>query len=360
MQQTAKTLPIYRQIEEYVKTLIEQNQHNPDYKLPSENQLASKFNASRITVQKALNNLQDAGIIYRMQGKGTFINLNKNKLDSTSMKTVYLLLPDIERRYSREVIKGAHEFLHENDINLSIAMTNNEPNLEKKKIELAINQHCLGIILFPVVHLTYHEALLKLALANYPLVLVGHKLPGLNFSSIHCDYYQQIYDTVTDLIKKGHKHIGYISEISKNNTTFQDRIRGYKDCLIAHFGLQAVQHIELDFYPEGSQAVNRQEIKHTIENFLDKNSKITALITTNLALEYMLEYIDIHPEKKNLLISLIDEPEYVGLTRNRNVMIINQDPKTIGRNAAEQLLDQIQNGAGPKEIITNYHLDMSL
>ena len=97
MQQTAKTLPIYRQIEEYVKTLIEQNQHNPDNKLPSENQLASKFNASRITVQKALNNLQDAGIIYRMQGKGTFINLNKNKLDSTSMKTVYLLLPDIER-----------------------------------------------------------------------------------------------------------------------------------------------------------------------------------------------------------------------------------------------------------------------
>ena len=41
-------------------------------------------------------------------------------------------------------------------------------------------------------------------------------------------------------------------------------------------------------------------------------------------------------------------------------MIINQDPKTIGRNAAEQLFDQIQNGAGPKEIITNYHLDMSL
>lgn len=238
-------------------------------------------------------------------------------------------------------------------------MTNNEPNLKKKKIELAINQHCLGIILFPVVHLTYHEALLKLALANYPLVLVGHKLPGLNFSSIHY-YYQQIYDTVTDLIKKGHKHIRYISEISKNNTTFQYRIRGYKDCLIAHFGLQAVQHIELDFYPEESQAVNRQEIKHTIENFLNKNSKITALITTNLALEYMLEYIDIHPEKKNLLISLIDEPEYVGHTRNRNAMINNQDSKTIGRNVAQQLLDQIQNGAGPKEIMTNYHLDMSL
>lgn len=70
MQQTVKTLPIYRQIEEFVKTLIEQNQHNPDYKLPSENQLASKFNASRITVKKALNNLQDAGIIYRMQEKG--------------------------------------------------------------------------------------------------------------------------------------------------------------------------------------------------------------------------------------------------------------------------------------------------
>ena len=74
----------------------------------------------------------------------------------------------------------------------------------------------------------------------------------------------------------------------------------------------------------------------------------------------MLEYIDIHPEKKNILISLIDEPEYVGHTRNRNAMINNQDPKTISRNAAQQLMAQIQNGAAPKEIITNYHLDMSL
>lgn len=40
--------------------------------LPSENQLSKEFGVSRITIRHALDQLEDKGLIYRKQGKGSF------------------------------------------------------------------------------------------------------------------------------------------------------------------------------------------------------------------------------------------------------------------------------------------------
>jgi GntR family transcriptional regulator len=42
-------------------------------RLPSENQLAAKFKVSRMTARKALSKLESAGLVERIQGKGTFV-----------------------------------------------------------------------------------------------------------------------------------------------------------------------------------------------------------------------------------------------------------------------------------------------
>ena len=66
--------PLYMSMRKYLLELIENNKHTPDFKLPSENQLALKFNASRITAKNAILSLEKDGLIYRKQGKGTFIS----------------------------------------------------------------------------------------------------------------------------------------------------------------------------------------------------------------------------------------------------------------------------------------------
>lgn len=76
-------------------------------------------------------------------------------------------------------------------------------------------------------------------------------------------------------------------------------------------------------------------------------------------MESILEYINDHPQKKNMQIIVIDEPEYPGIIRNQKVAVINQMPKKIGRIAAEQLLDQIMNNAAPKKITTEYYLNFN-
>ena len=46
----------------------------PHDKLPAERELANQFDISRLTVRAALDELENSGIIYRVQGAGTFVS----------------------------------------------------------------------------------------------------------------------------------------------------------------------------------------------------------------------------------------------------------------------------------------------
>lgn len=58
---------------------INKDEFAPDYKLPSENELIKAYHVSRITVRRALDELESQKYIFRKQGKGTFVN--RNRLD---------------------------------------------------------------------------------------------------------------------------------------------------------------------------------------------------------------------------------------------------------------------------------------
>jgi len=45
--------------------------------LPSERELCDQFNVSRTTIRRALSDLEAKGWIYRIKGKGAFVNINK-------------------------------------------------------------------------------------------------------------------------------------------------------------------------------------------------------------------------------------------------------------------------------------------
>lgn len=46
----------------------------PHVKLPTERELADEFEISRLTVRRALDQLENDGIVYRVQGAGTFVS----------------------------------------------------------------------------------------------------------------------------------------------------------------------------------------------------------------------------------------------------------------------------------------------
>ena len=65
--------PMYMRIQQYIRTQIESGAWQPDAPVPTEAELMEKFNVSRITVTTALRELVKEGLIYRIQGKGTYV-----------------------------------------------------------------------------------------------------------------------------------------------------------------------------------------------------------------------------------------------------------------------------------------------
>ena len=47
---------------------------SPHSKLPTERELADEFDISRLTVRRALDQLENDGVVYRVQGAGTFVS----------------------------------------------------------------------------------------------------------------------------------------------------------------------------------------------------------------------------------------------------------------------------------------------
>ncbi|MCL4351530.1 MAG: GntR family transcriptional regulator, partial [Firmicutes bacterium] len=68
-----KTIPMFQQIERELAEEIQRNIYRPGDRLPSENDLARRFNVHRLTVRKALGRLQERDLVVRYQGKGTYI-----------------------------------------------------------------------------------------------------------------------------------------------------------------------------------------------------------------------------------------------------------------------------------------------
>jgi len=66
-------IPLYYQLEEHIKGLIENGELSPGDALPPEREYAEKYQISRMTVRQAFTQLVNEGYLYRLQGKGTFV-----------------------------------------------------------------------------------------------------------------------------------------------------------------------------------------------------------------------------------------------------------------------------------------------
>src|SRR6476620_9298310 len=88
---TAAPTPKHRQVYAAVRRDIESGRLADGARLPSEAVLGQKFGASRITVSRAMRDLQVAGLIERRAGSGTFVKAVKG---ATGL-SFGLLIPDL-------------------------------------------------------------------------------------------------------------------------------------------------------------------------------------------------------------------------------------------------------------------------
>ena len=67
------TAPLYVQIREEIFAALRSGRWSTNEPLPSETKFASEFSVSQGTIRKAIDDLVAQNILYRHQGRGTFI-----------------------------------------------------------------------------------------------------------------------------------------------------------------------------------------------------------------------------------------------------------------------------------------------
>lgn len=68
------SVPIYVQLEEFIKEKIKERVYLPGESLPTERELTELFGVSRMTIRQAISNLAHQGILYKIPGKGAFVS----------------------------------------------------------------------------------------------------------------------------------------------------------------------------------------------------------------------------------------------------------------------------------------------
>ena len=74
---TLSPTPLYSQIREILRQRILDGTYQPHQQMPSESELIKAFSVSRITVRQALGDLQRAGLVFKIHGKGTYVSKPK-------------------------------------------------------------------------------------------------------------------------------------------------------------------------------------------------------------------------------------------------------------------------------------------
>lgn len=65
--------PFYEKVKQAISEKIHRGEWRPHDRIPSEAELVAQFGFSRMTINRALRELTDEGMLVRLQGVGTFV-----------------------------------------------------------------------------------------------------------------------------------------------------------------------------------------------------------------------------------------------------------------------------------------------
>ncbi len=105
-------IPLYIQLKHKLLKEIKSN-YKPNDLLPAESQLLKLYKVSRITVRKAMEELEREGIVVKKQGKGTFVREKKILYDANSIGSLTQRLSKQNhslqtKTIEYEIISGEH------------------------------------------------------------------------------------------------------------------------------------------------------------------------------------------------------------------------------------------------------------
>jgi DNA-binding LacI/PurR family transcriptional regulator len=232
--------PRYQQILDTIKKDILSGRYQAGQKLPSETALLRRFGTSRITVGRALRELQQAGLVQRRAGSGTYVRavpedagllfglLIPNLGDTEIFGPICLGLSEAPQARKNALLWGN--------------MTPDAGTKDEQAWELCqqyIAKKVAGVFFAPLERTaasdqTNHRVISALQLARIPVVLLDRCFLPYPERSRHdliaIDHRRAGYMVTGHLLKLGCRRIAFVA-YSNSASTVAARIAGYREAL---------------------------------------------------------------------------------------------------------------------------------
>ena len=225
--------PLYQKIYNFIYDKIINGEYLEGHKLPTEKELAAKFDVSNITSKKALEMLASHGLIKRIPGKGSFVlkladdnkvKVQEEKLDYTLIGVIF---SDFSESYGTNLLSGIEEEASKNNCFIIPKRSYGDQDLENEAIDSLVDMGVDGIIVMPVHGEHYNPKILKLIMDGYPIVLMDCDLKGIPVAFVGTDNTEAAKIATDYLLKQGHRKISFLSTPPEDTTTLEDRATGF-------------------------------------------------------------------------------------------------------------------------------------
>jgi DNA-binding LacI/PurR family transcriptional regulator len=223
-------LPRYYQVYSSLRERINSGEFEPDTALPAERQLVKDYGVSRITIVKALDALENDGLIRREHGRGTFVN--DPGATAEGMETIAFICGVMLHPYIYSVLMGIARASSEKGYRLNVIGLHEEDNMNKALVLRQIDsQNIAGVLTYPrpgKKDLSMHQ---ELQARGIPLVMIDRYYEEIAADYVVFDEEVASYRMIRHLIEQGHERIALVTHHEVETTSILNRIRGYQRAL---------------------------------------------------------------------------------------------------------------------------------
>ncbi|NPV53792.1 MAG: GntR family transcriptional regulator [Firmicutes bacterium] len=279
-------LPKHEEIKQFIIQQINDKNYRPHNMIPSEAELCRMFSASRGTVRRALNDLAIQGVIYQVQGKGTFvedpIKLNESP-GIVKRAKVGLVLPFISDTFLSRIVIGVESALAQRDIALILCHTEHDQKVEEEKITQLIDEGVAGIILYTADCPPEEKDLNMFLEQGIPFVFIDRYIEGLHGDRVIGEDFDGGYQAAVHLMEHGYTRIGFFNCDRAAMTPTLGRIAGLTAALqekgLSVPAKRIVDKVAVAPGLKYEQLLQADKVR--IAEYLTENDDLEAVITNN-------------------------------------------------------------------------------
>jgi LacI family transcriptional regulator len=206
-------------------------------KLPTIKEIAKRLNVSVSTVSRALHDHPSIGLRTRMQVQQVAkeINYEPNQaaifFKQGKTFTLGVILPNLQEQFFSIAIDGIEKVAIENNYNVLISQSHDDPKKEKQIVETMRRNRVDGIIVSVSKTSGDFKHFQELEKFNIPVVFFDRALEMPGSHSVTCSLKQSTIAMVDLFVNKGIKRIGFINGPGAISLT-QERAEGYNEGLL--------------------------------------------------------------------------------------------------------------------------------